>query len=176
MTDNIRLRTGSLYLFTHIGNPALWFCAGDEPMTGTVNVWQNLIADSSYSAIRFTGQEITGVSFEQDVIAKAGTFAVQLNAPGSATFRSVVATGLGAAGRYDCDSGFSVVDGGHNNGWSGSSCGYPQPGPLVLSATNLEFVAGGGVGTVSDAQTVTITNPTSGPSGSHRSPRPGPTR
>ncbi len=163
VTDNILLRTGSLDLFTHIGNPALWFWAGDEPMTGTVNVRHNLIADSSYSAIGFTGQEITGVSFDQDVIAKAGTFAVQLNAPGSATFRSVVATGLGAAGRYDCDSGFTVVDGGHNYGWSDTSCGYPPPGPLVLSATNLDFVAAAGVGTVSDAQTVTITNPTSRP-------------
>jgi len=161
VTKNILLRTGSLDLFTHIGNPALWFWAGDAPMTGTVNVRHNLIVDSSYSAIGFTGKNITGVSLDQDVIARAGTFAVQLNAAGSAKFRSVLAFGLGAGGRYDCDSGFTVVDGGRNYGWSGSSCGYPPPGPLVLSATNLDFVAGGGVGTVSDAQTVTITNPTS---------------
>ena len=161
VTDNVLQRTGSLDLFTHIGNPALWFWAGDAPMTGTVNVGNNTISDSSYSAIGFTGLDITGVSFDQDQIATAGTFAVQLNASGSATFSSVLANGLGATGRYDCDSGFTVVDGGGNDGWTGSSCGYPPPGPLELGATDLDFT--GAVGTISDPQTVTITNPTAQP-------------
>jgi len=160
VTGNVLWRTGTLDLFSHIGNPALWFWAGDEAMTGTVNVTGNSINNSAYSAIGFTGHRITNVHFNDDVINRAGTFAVQLNAPGSATFSDVVASRLGAGGRYDCNSGFTIIEGRGNRGWSDSHCGYPAPGPLTLSASNLNFVADG-TGQVSDPQTVTVTNPTS---------------
>ncbi len=160
VADNVLRRTGSLDLFAHIGNPALWFWAGDQAMTGTVNVTGNRINTSSYAAIGFTGDAVTHVHFTRDLIDRAGTFAVQLNAPGSATFSDVVATGLRAGGRYDCASGFRVIEGPGDRGWSGSRCGYPTPGPLTLSAPSLTFVAGG-AGQVSGPQTVTVTNPTS---------------
>jgi len=160
VADNVLRRTGTLDLFAHIGNPALWFWAGDEAMSGTVNVDRNRIYGSSYAAIGFTGDAVTNVHFTRDLIERAGTFAVQLNAPGSATFSHVVATGLGAGGRYDCASGFTITEGPGNRGWSDTHCGYPAPGPLTLSASNLAFVAGG-TGHASDPQTVTVTNPTS---------------
>jgi len=162
VADNVLSRTGTLDLFNHIGNPALWFWAGDEAMTGTVNVTRNLINDSAYAAIGFTGDAITNVHFDHDRINGAGTFAVQLNAAGSATFSHVVATGLGAGGRYDCNSGFTITERAGNRGWSDSHCGYPAPGPWTLSVSNLTFDVNE-VGQVSDPQTVTITNPTSTP-------------
>ncbi len=159
VTHNVLRRTGTLDLFAHIGNPAMWFWAGDEAMDGHVVVAHNRILDSSYAAIGFTGYAITNVVFRHDLIARAGTFAVQLNTSGSATFSHVVATGLGSTGRYDCNSGFKIIEGAGNRGWSTSQCGYPAPGPLKLSAQNLSFVAPG-VGKVSDPQVVTVTNPT----------------
>ncbi len=160
VADNVLQRTGSLDLFSHIGNPALWFWAGDEAMSGTVNVTGNRILNSAYEAVGFTGLAITNVHLNRDVITNAGTFAVQLNTSGSATFSHILASGLGAGGRYDCNSGFTIVEGPGNRGWSDSSCGYPVPGPLTLSSPNLYFVANGN-GAISDPQTITVTNPTS---------------
>lgn len=159
VADNVLRRTGTLDLFSHIGNPALWFWAGDEAMDGHVDVVGNRILDSSYAAIGFTGNAVTNVNFRNDRIVRAGTFAVQLNAPGEANFSRVVATGLGSTGRYDCSSGFVITESAGDHGWSTSQCGYPAPGPLTLDSQNLNFVAAG-VGQSSDPQVVTVTNPT----------------
>ncbi|PTT67104.1 discoidin domain-containing protein [Arthrobacter sp. HMWF013] len=154
---NELLRTGSLDLFSHIGNGALWFWAGDGAMSGTVNVRNNTITDSSYEAIHFYGNPITGVTFDNNTINKTGTFAFQLNTSGAAIVRGTTATGLGATGIYDCNSGFTLTDEKKNAGWSETSCGYPAPGPLKLSAVNLEF-SRQVLGTTSEPQIVTITN------------------
>lgn len=120
---------------------------------------RNVIADSSYEAVQFYGDPVSNVHFADNAIWRAGTFAVQLNTAGSASFARTVAVGLGAGGRYDCQSGFTIGDGGHNYGWSDTHCGYPAPGPLQLSATTLAFKTGA-VGHPSDPQIVTVTNPT----------------
>ena len=162
--SNVLDRTGTLDLFSHIGNGALLFWAADSAMTGTINVTRNLIHNSAYEAIQFLGDPITNVHFDRDVIDKTGTFALQLNTSGSATFRRVTATRLGAAGRYDCDSGFQVTDLGGNRGWNTSQCGYPAPGPLTVTdlGNTLAFQTDA-IGNPSDPQTVTITNPSSKP-------------
>jgi len=160
--DNVLVRTGSLDLFSHIGNAALWFWAGDAPLTGRVEVTRNLLFDSAYEAVGFYGSSVSNVHFDGNLIYRTGTFAVQLNAAGSATFDRTVALDLGAGGRYDCDSGFSIVAGRHNYGWADSHCGYPSPGPLKLDAQKLAFQTDA-VGNPSDPQTVTVTNPTSKP-------------
>lgn len=163
IAGNVLERTGTLDLFAHIGNGALWFWASDEAMNGTVNVTQNFIYDSSYEAIQFYGSSITNLDIDQNILDKAGTFPVQLNGSGSAMFSHVIAFGLGAGNRYDCNSGFNIVEGAGNSGWSDThSCSYPPPGPLTLSAQNLQFVASG-IGQASAPQTVTITNPSSHP-------------
>jgi alpha-1,3-glucanase-like protein/F5/8 type C domain-containing protein len=161
---NVLERTGSLDLFSHIGNGALLFWAVDSPITGTVKVTRNLIHDSAYEAIQFLGSTITNTQFDQNLIDKTGTFALQLNTSGAAGFRHVLATRLGAAGRYDCDSGFVVTDLGGNHGWNTSKCGYPAPGALTVTkfGDNLLFKTDA-LGSPSDPQTVTITNPTSTP-------------
>lgn len=161
---NVLDRTGTLDLFSHIGNGAILFWAADSPMTGTVNLTRNLIRNSAYEAIQFLGDPITNVHFDQDLIDKTGTFALQLNTSGSASFHHVIATRLGAKGRYDCDSGFVVSDLGGNHGWNTSQCGYPAPGPLKVTnlGDTLTFQTEA-IATPSDPQTITITNPTSHP-------------
>ncbi len=98
VAGNELVRAGSLDLFSHIGNGALWFWAGDAPLTGTVKVRDNLIQDSSYAAVQFFGQPVTGVTFDRNIIDRAGTFALQLNTSGSATFRKTVAADWAPAG------------------------------------------------------------------------------
>jgi alpha-1,3-glucanase-like protein/F5/8 type C domain-containing protein len=161
---NVLDRTGSLDLFSHIGNGALLFWAADSPMTGKVDVTRNLIHDSAYEAVQFLGNPVSDVHFDQNLIDRTGTFALQLNTSGSASFHQVLATRLGAGGRYDCDSGFVVSDLGGNHGWDTSKCGYPAPGPLTVTnlGTDLLFKTDG-IGSPSDPQTVTITNPTAKP-------------
>ena len=159
ITGNVLVRTGSIDLATHIGEGAMWFYAADEPMSGVVDVDHNVIYDSSYEAVQFVGSTITNVRFDHDLIVKTGTFAVQLNAPGAATFNHVFATQLGAGGRYDCSSGFTITAR-DSYGWSDTHCGYPAPGALTISAQNLQFVTDG-IGSPSEPQTVTVTNPTS---------------
>jgi len=159
VTGNRLVRTGSLGLFTHIGWGALWFWAGDAPLTGRVDVTRNLIEDSSYEAVQFYGQPVSDVHFVNNVIRTAGTFGVQFNTAGSASSSGTVATGLRAGGRYDCRSGFVGTLTGHNSGWLDSHCGYPAPGPLVLDATDLAFTSDG-LGHASAPRTVTVTNPT----------------
>lgn len=165
IAGNHLLRTGTLDLFSHIGNGALWFWAGDSALTGKVNVTNNLIEDSSYEAIHFYGDHpVSNVNFDRNIISKAGTFAVQLNTSGSASFRRTVASGLGAAGAYDCDSGFNINDRRGNRGWDDTTCGYPAPGPLEVTNLGETLVfRTDELGKASDPQTVTITNPTTEP-------------
>ncbi|MFJ9060487.1 discoidin domain-containing protein [Streptomyces sp. NPDC102409] len=157
---NTLQRTGTLDLFSHIGEGALWFWAADAPLTGRVDVEDNLIQNSAYEAVQFLGSSVEGVRFARNTIDRAGTFAFQLNAPGSASVRSLAAAHLGAGGRYDCDSGFTLTEGPGNRGWSTARCGYPSPGPLQVSSLDgaLSFETDE-VGKASDPQTVVVTNP-----------------
>ena len=161
VTRNVLVRTGTLDLFSHIGNGALLFWAADSPMTGRVEVTHNLVLDSAYEALQFLGSSVTGVHLDHNLVYRTGTFGVQLNAAGSATADHNVAVRLGAAGIYDCQSGFTIT-GSRNVGFGGRTCGYPAPGPLRLSAQALAFQTDG-VGHPSDPQTVTVTNPTGHP-------------
>ncbi|MFG1807425.1 discoidin domain-containing protein [Streptomyces sp. NPDC049040] len=164
IAGNVLQRTGTLDLFSHIGEGALWFWAADAPLTGDVEVRDNLIQDSAYEAVQFLGSSVDNVHFARNILAHAGTFAVQFNAPGSADAESVNAFALGAGGRYDCGSGFTLTEGRGDHGWSDSHCGYPAPGPLQVGGLDrtLSFETDA-VGNTSDPQTVTLTNPTSRP-------------
>ncbi|MFF7160027.1 extracellular solute-binding protein [Streptomyces sp. NPDC008086] len=76
------------------------------------------------------------ITVDGATVRNTGTVVVQAETQGAATFRDVTATGVGAAGVYNCPypagSGtFTVADGGGNSGWSGtwSDCStWPQPG------------------------------------------------
>jgi hypothetical protein len=129
------LRTGVLDPNWHYGVGALWFWASDTPMAGAVRVSDVNLIDSSYEGIQFTGSSVTNVDLSNVAIAGAGTFAVQLESHGSASFKNVVATNVGGpAGIYNClytgssEQAFTVANKGGNTGWSTTFCGaWPTP-------------------------------------------------
>lgn len=150
---NVLLRTGNL-----VPNPpeevaALWFYAADAPMTGAIDVHDVSIVDSPFAAVQFFGQRIDNVRLDRVAIVRPGTFALQLQAPGSARLSWVVAT----AGSYDCGSGFVLDRGPGNLGWTATRCGFPPAGALRLSADRLDF--GNQALHTAGSRTFTITNP-----------------
>lgn len=157
LSRNLALRAGSLVPDEPRQEAAIWFWAADAPMTGTVLVRGNLVLDSPYAAFQFFGKEITGVRLTGNRVDGAGTFAIQLQAPGRATVDHLVATGVAVAGVYDCGSGFVLVRGEGNRGWSSSRCGFPPSGALTVTPRTLAF-GNQDLGTAS-SQELTVGNP-----------------
>ncbi|MFF9124064.1 discoidin domain-containing protein [Streptomyces sp. NPDC014889] len=113
----------------------------DSAINATVRITNTTITDSPYSAFEFVsggghGYPVKGVTVDGATVKNTGTVVVQAEAQGAATLRGVTATGVGAAGIYNCpypaNSGsFAVTDGGGNSGWNTtwSDCStWPQPG------------------------------------------------
>ncbi|MGW3355060.1 discoidin domain-containing protein [Streptomyces bungoensis] len=113
----------------------------DSAINATVNITGTTITDSPYSAFEFVsgggqGYPVRNVTVDGATVRNTGTVVVQAEAQGAATFRNVTASGVGAAGIYNCpypaNSGsFALTDGGGNSGWSStwSDCStWPQPG------------------------------------------------
>ncbi len=140
VTGNLLLRDGNLVPNDPTELAAEIFWAADEAMTGTINVSDETIVDSSFAALQFYGESITNVNVKNVNILGAGTSAVQLQAPGAATFAHVVALGLGDTGVIDCASGFAITKGAGNLGWSGTKCGFPPAGQLqIAQAAGIDF-------------------------------------
>ncbi|MGH8889953.1 MAG: discoidin domain-containing protein [Acidothermaceae bacterium] len=142
------LRTGVLDPNWKYGVGALWFWADDSPMDGAIRVDDVDLIDSSYEGVQFTGASVGNVALANVKIAGTGTFALQLESHGDASFKNVVATNVGAkAGIYNClytggdSSAFAVKDLGGNSGWNTTYCGkwpapvnsYTYPKPILLS-------------------------------------------
>jgi len=130
LARNTGLRTGVLDSNLHYGVGAMWFDGRDSAMSGTIDVSDTDLIDNNYEAIQFLNNRVTNVHFRNVRIDGAGTFALQLQAPGSASFSNVVATGIGRAGIYNCQdaSAFSIADEGGNSGWNTTYCGaWPAP-------------------------------------------------
>ena len=105
-------------------------------MAGAVRVSDVNLIDSSYEGVQFTGSSVTNVDFTNVDIAGIGTFALQLESHGSASFKNVVATNVGAtAGIYNClytgspEQAFTVTNKGGDTGWDKTFCG-PWPTPV----------------------------------------------
>jgi parallel beta-helix repeat protein len=171
ITNNTMIRDGSLDPNWQFGVGALWFDGSQGAVTGPVNVSNALIEQSPFEAVQWVEGTVSGVSLSNVTIAGTGTFALQEQTGGAATFSNVTATGVnGPAAVYNCEGGnFTVTDGGGNSGISGTPyCGNwpppvypPYPGSAVTvapSALNFGSVA---TGSTSSAQTVTVSNPTS---------------
>ena len=142
LARNTTLRTGVLDPNWQFGVGALWFDARDQAMTGTINVTDTDLLDSSYEGIQWvSGSSITNVNFDGVRIDGAGTFALQLQVAGSATFNNVTAAHIGFSNPiYSClGSQFTINLGSGNSGWYTPTpyCGpwpdpvytYPGPGP-----------------------------------------------
>ncbi len=113
----------------------------DSAINATVNITGTTITDSPYSAFEFVsgggqGYPVRNVTVDGATVRNTGTVVVQAEAQGAATFRNTTATGVGAAGVYNCpypasSGAFALTDGGGNSGWSStwSDCStWPQPG------------------------------------------------
>ena len=134
---NTTVRAGVLDPNWQFGVGAIWFDARDGQMTATINVTDLRLIDSSYEAIHIMGNGVTGLRFDGVRIEGAGTFALQLQTVGSASFRNVVASGIGRRGIYNCQGGnaFAITDLGGNSGWLGDVYCGPWPTPVYGTPT-----------------------------------------
>jgi F5/8 type C domain/Pectate lyase superfamily protein/Abnormal spindle-like microcephaly-assoc'd, ASPM-SPD-2-Hydin len=170
ISNNTLIRDGDLDPNWLFGVGALWFDGSQGAVTGPINVTNTLIEQSPFEAIQWVEGTVSGVSLSNVTIAGTGTFALQEQTGGTATFTNVTATGVnGPAPVYNCEGGnFTVTDGGGNSGISGTPyCGnwpapvyppYPSTG-VTVTPTALSF-GSVATGTTSTAQTVTVSNPT----------------
>jgi hypothetical protein len=133
LARNTLIRAGNSDYNWNFGVGAIWFNGLNEPLTrATINVTDTDIIDSSYAAIHFIEGEIRGVNFNNVNITGAGTFALQIQSPGAASFTNVRATGIAQSNPiYSCiGSGFAITQGAGNSGWYTATpyCGgWPEP-------------------------------------------------
>jgi hypothetical protein len=138
---NTLVRTGAMNPNWNHPMGALRVDSYDSAVGATVNITNTTVTDSPYSAFEFVsgggqGYPVRNVTVDGATVRGTGTVVVQAEAQGAATFRGVTATGVGAAGIYNCpypaNSGsFALTDGGGNTGWSSTwaDCStWPQPG------------------------------------------------
>ncbi|MGW7263938.1 discoidin domain-containing protein [Streptomyces sp. NPDC054842] len=141
VSGNTLVRTGAMN--PNWGHPmgALRVDAYDSAIEARVDITGTTITDSPYSAFEFVsgggrGLATRNITVDGATVSKVGTVVVQAETPGAARFSNVRASGVGAAGIYNCPypsgSGtFTLTDGGGNSGWSStwSNCSaWPQPG------------------------------------------------
>jgi hypothetical protein len=138
---NTLVRTGAMNPNWNHPMGALRVDSYDSAIEAQVRITNTTVTDSPYSAFEFVSGSGRGFAAKNTVVDGAtvnrvGTVVVQAEAPGAATFRNVTATGVGAAGVYNCpfpagSGSFTLTDGGGNSGWSStwSDCSsWPQPG------------------------------------------------
>ncbi|MFB7336877.1 discoidin domain-containing protein [Streptomyces adustus] len=138
---NTLVRTGALNPNWNHPMGALRVDSYDSAINATVNITNTTISDSPYSAFEFVsgggqGYPVRNVNVTGATVRNTGTVVVQAEAQGAAVLRNVTATGVGAAGVYNCpypngSGSFALTDGGGNSGWSTtwSDCStWPQPG------------------------------------------------
>ncbi|MGW3158960.1 galactose-binding domain-containing protein [Streptomyces sp. NPDC001089] len=138
---NTLVRTGAINPNWNHPMGALRVDSYDSAINATVDITDTTITDSPYSAFEFVsgggrGLPTSHINVTGATVKNTGTVVVQAETPGSARFSNVQATGVGAAGIYNCPyptgSGtFTVGDGGGNSGWSStwSDCSaWPRPG------------------------------------------------
>jgi parallel beta-helix repeat protein len=172
ISNNTLIRDGSLDPNWQFGVGALWFDGSQGAVTGPINVTNALIEQSPFEAIQWVEGTVSGVSLNNVTIAGTGTFAMQEQTSGTATFTNVTATGVNgpAPGVYNCEGGgFAVTDGGGNSGVIPSTpyCSNwpapvypPYPASTVTTSPSALNFGSLATGSTSAAQTVTVSNPT----------------
>ncbi|MGW3954850.1 glycosyl hydrolase family 28-related protein [Streptomyces sp. NPDC004752] len=150
ITRNTLIRNGNLSPTWQFGIGSLWFDGSEGAIDGPIDVSDTLIQQSPYEAVQWVEGTVNNVNLTDVTIAGTGTFALQVQTPGSAKFTNVTATGVGAPGPvYNCQgSAFTVTDGGGNSGIGSTPyCGsWPTPvfPPYPSSARSVpNSVAGG---------------------------------
>ena len=128
VSNNTMIRDGDLDPNWQFGVGALWFDGSQGSITGPINVSNALIEQSPFEAVQWVEGTVSGVSLNNVSIVGTGTFAMQEQTGGAATFTNVTATGVaqaneGNAPSYNCEgSAFAITDGGGNSGVSPTNC------------------------------------------------------
>jgi parallel beta-helix repeat protein len=176
ISNNTMIRDGQLDPNWQFGVGALWFDGSQGAVTGPINVTNALIEQSPFEAIQWVEGTVSGVNLSNVSIIGTGTFALQEQTGGAATFTNVTATdvaqaNLGNVPSYNCEgTSFVITDDGGNSGISPANCNigddptpvYPPfpPSTVQVNPTALNF-SPLVTGTTSAPQTVSITNPVS---------------
>jgi hypothetical protein len=124
-SGNTLIRASGIDENWKFGIGAIWFYALEGNQDAVVEVTNTLIKDCPTEAIQFIGKDVTNVKFKNVSIDTVGTFALQLQTGGGASFQDVVATNVGYFGQYDCGVNFKITDLGGNSGWNTTHCGFP---------------------------------------------------
>jgi hypothetical protein len=174
ISNNTMIRDGDLDPNWQFGVGALWFDGSQGWGSGPVNVTNALIEQSPFEAVQWVEGTISNVNLSNVTIIGAGTFALQEQTGGTASFTNVTATGVAQANAgnppsYSCEGGnFAITDGGGNSGISPAQCnGFPAPvyPPYPVTGVNATPTAlsfgSVATGATSAAQAVTVANPTS---------------
>ncbi|WP_371775238.1 discoidin domain-containing protein [Streptomyces sp. NBC_01438] len=131
---NTLIRTGNNDYNWQFGVGAIWFSGLNEPINATVNISDTEILDSSYAAIHLIEGATNGLHFNNIKIDGAGTYALQIQSPGTATFTNVVATHIAQSNPiHNCvGSGFQITRGAGNSGWYSDppACTGNWPAPV----------------------------------------------
>lgn len=139
----------------------IWFYPQQGNMNSTINISGNTNQDSAFEAYEMApsgkAYTISNVSITNDTISNPGTFVFQLQNPGSATVSGTTASGVGVAGIYNCNSGFTISQGSGNSGWSTSHCGYPTTWPL-WTYTDFVTFENATVGQAAPVQQIAVDN------------------
>jgi hypothetical protein len=174
ISNNTMIRDGSLDPNWLFGVGALWFDGSQGWGGGPVNVSNALIEQSPFEAVQWVEGTISNVNLSNVTIAGTGTFAMQEQTGGSASFTNVTATGVaqanaGNAPSYNCEgTAFAITDDGGNSGVSPTQCNGTSPTPVFppypvtgVNASPTALTFGPQVtGSTSAGQSVTVNNPT----------------
>ncbi|MFJ4437866.1 glycosyl hydrolase family 28-related protein [Streptomyces sp. NPDC088923] len=140
VSGNTLVRTGAIN--PNWGHPmgALRVDAYDSDIAAKVNITDTTFTDSPYSAFEFvsgsgTGKAVRNVTVDGATVDTAGTVVVQAETPGQVAIGGVHASGVGAAGTYNCPfpeggGAFTLDDTGDNSGWDTTwdDCStWPEP-------------------------------------------------
>ncbi|MFK0173325.1 discoidin domain-containing protein [Streptomyces sp. NPDC090306] len=161
---NTLIRAGNNDYNWQFGVGAIWFSGLNEALNATVNISDSEILDSSYAAIMNIEGATKGLHFNNVRIDGTGTYALQIQATGDASFTNVTATHVAQSNPiYNCiGSGFVITRGAGNSGWYAdpAACTGNWPTPVWTNGG----VPGGGTTTPpTDPPTTPPTDPPTTP-------------
>jgi hypothetical protein len=114
---NTLVRAGGLEPNWNSQFGALWIYADTSDITAPVTVRDMVIEDSTYAGVLMSWQRtIQNATFENVVIDGAGTYGIEVQAAGSASFAYVTVSGAVSGGLSAAD-GFTVIRGAGNSGF-----------------------------------------------------------
>lgn len=118
INQNTLLRTGAFDFNWEFGIGAIWFSGENEKIEARIEVKDCDIIDSSYPAISFVKGNVTSVVFTNLFVNGTGTFFLQIQDNGEATFNKVRAYNIRQnITIFNCEESFKIKNDGKGEGW-----------------------------------------------------------